>query len=120
MPSLSRLDMRVNNLTAGSIEVYNSSTPSRLEYLYLGPNNFEGKVIEPVSKFINLKVAAFPNVLKNFEKLETIALSDNRIEGKLPEWLWNLLMCRVLTRLSNCKCTVKYAVVMRDRIHRDR
>ncbi|XP_048625302.1 MATH domain and coiled-coil domain-containing protein At2g42470 [Brassica napus] len=30
------------------------------------------------------------------------------------------LMSRVLTRLSNCKCTVKYAVVIRDRIHRDR
>ncbi|KAF2568863.1 hypothetical protein F2Q68_00027852 [Brassica cretica] len=148
MPSLSRLDMRVNNLTAGSIEVYNSSTPSRLEYMYLGHNNFEGKVIGPISTFINLKVLElsylntsypvdlslfsslksllrldlsgniiypasldtnskiptnlemlllqdcgineFPNILKNLEKLEFIALNSNRIKGEIPEWLWNL------------------------------
>ncbi|CAF1866226.1 BnaC04g43240D [Brassica napus] len=84
MPSLSRLDMRVNNLTAGSIEVYNSSTPSRLEYLYLGHNNFKGKVIGPISTFNNLK---FPNILKKLEKLEFIALNSNRIKGEIPEWL---------------------------------
>nr|VDD14832.1 unnamed protein product [Brassica oleracea] len=53
MPFLSHLDLRVNDLT-GSIEFPNSSTPSRLEYLYLGNNHFEGKIIEPISKLINL------------------------------------------------------------------
>ncbi|CAN6843082.1 unnamed protein product [Brassica oleracea] len=38
----------------GSIEFPNSSTPSRLEYLYLGNNHFEGKIIDPISKLINL------------------------------------------------------------------
>ncbi|KAF2602200.1 hypothetical protein F2Q70_00028277 [Brassica cretica] len=83
MPFLSRLDMRVNNLTAGSIEVYNSSTPSRLEYLYLGHNNFEGKVIGPISTFINLKVlelsylnTSYPVDLSLFSSLRSLLRLD--------------------------------------------
>ncbi|CDY15361.1 BnaC04g42620D [Brassica napus] len=53
MPSLSILGLRENDLT-GSIEFPNSSTPSRLEKMYLGNNHFEGKIIEPSSKLINL------------------------------------------------------------------
>ncbi|KAG2308869.1 hypothetical protein Bca52824_028617 [Brassica carinata] len=147
MPSLSILNLHGNHLTC-SIEFPNSSTPSRLEYLHLGQNHFEGKIIEPISKLINLKVldlsflntsypidvscfsslkslmqldlsgnsispaslhtnsdiptnlkilllqgcriSEFPNILKNLEKLEIIAFSDNRIKGKIPEWLWKL------------------------------
>ncbi|KAJ4916527.1 receptor like protein 24 [Raphanus sativus] len=56
MPFLSNLDLRVNDLI-GSIDFpNNSSTPSRLEYLYLGHNHFEGNIIEPISKLINLKL----------------------------------------------------------------
>ncbi|CAN6834327.1 unnamed protein product, partial [Brassica oleracea] len=83
MPFLSILNLHGNHLTC-SIEVHNPSTPSRLEYLHLGYNHFEGKIIEPISKLINLK---FPNILKKLEKLEFIALSINRIKGKIPEWL---------------------------------
>ncbi|XP_033145495.1 receptor like protein 24 [Brassica rapa] len=53
MPSLSILGLRENDLT-GSIEFPNSSTPSRLEFLYLGNNHFAGKIIEPISNLINL------------------------------------------------------------------
>ncbi|CAN6834169.1 unnamed protein product [Brassica oleracea] len=53
MPSLSILGLRENDLT-GSIEFPNSSIPSRLEKMYLGNNHFEGKIIEPSSKLINL------------------------------------------------------------------
>ncbi|KAF3556936.1 hypothetical protein F2Q69_00017109 [Brassica cretica] len=53
MPSLSILGLRENDLT-GSIEFPNSSTPSRLEKMYLGNNHFEGKIIEPISNLINL------------------------------------------------------------------
>ncbi|CAN7060456.1 unnamed protein product, partial [Brassica rapa subsp. trilocularis] len=144
MPFLSIIDLRRNDLT-GSLKFPNSS---RLESLYLGNNHFEGKIIEPISKLISLKVlelsflntsypidislfsplkslllldlsgnsispdslgsksdiptnlenlwltgcsiSEFPNVVKNLERLEFIGLSDNRIKGKVPEWLWNL------------------------------
>uniref|UniRef100_M4DZ03 Disease resistance R13L4/SHOC-2-like LRR domain-containing protein n=1 Tax=Brassica campestris TaxID=3711 RepID=M4DZ03_BRACM len=147
MPFLSILDLRENDLI-GSIEFPNCSTPSRLEKLYLGHNHFEGKIIEPISKLISVKIldlsflntsypidvslfsslksllhldlsgnsispaslgskseipksleilflefcgiSEFPNILKKLEKLEFIALGNNRIKGKVPEWLWNL------------------------------
>ncbi|CAN7137492.1 unnamed protein product [Brassica rapa subsp. narinosa] len=54
MPFLSNLILIGNDLT-GSIEFDNSTTPSKLEYLYLGHNYFEGNIIEPISKLINLK-----------------------------------------------------------------
>ncbi|KAF3576128.1 hypothetical protein DY000_02034995 [Brassica cretica] len=54
MPFLSSLDLSGNDLT-GSIKFPNYSTPSRLEYLSLGHNHFEGKIIEPISKLINLE-----------------------------------------------------------------
>ncbi|CAF2288373.1 unnamed protein product [Brassica napus] len=53
MPFLSILDLSDNDFI-GSIEFPNSSTPSRLEELYLGQNHFEGKIIDPILKLINL------------------------------------------------------------------
>ncbi|KAH0886673.1 hypothetical protein HID58_062769 [Brassica napus] len=90
MPSLSRLDMRVNNLTAGSIEVYNSSTPSRLEYLYLGHNNFKGKVIGPISTFNNLKILVMgKNCFEGAIPILPVSInifdaSGNRFTGSIP------------------------------------
>ncbi|KAL9829991.1 putative leucine-rich repeat domain superfamily [Arabidopsis thaliana] len=136
-----------NNLN-GSIEVPNSSSSSRLESLHLGENHFEGKIIEPISKLINLKeldlsflntsypidlslfsslkslllldlsgdwisqaglssdsyisstlealymkqcnISDFPNILKSLPNLESIDVSNNRVSGKIPEWLWSL------------------------------
>ncbi|KAF8108775.1 hypothetical protein N665_0104s0090 [Sinapis alba] len=62
MPFLSILDLGINDLT-GSIEFPNSPTPSKLEYINFGHNHFEGKIIEPISKLINLKHLdlSFPN-----------------------------------------------------------
>uniref|UniRef100_M4DYZ9 non-specific serine/threonine protein kinase n=1 Tax=Brassica campestris TaxID=3711 RepID=M4DYZ9_BRACM len=88
MPSLLVLKLRGNNLT-GSIKFPNSSTPSRLEYLYLGKNPFEGKIIEPISKLINLKLldlsllnTSYPIDLNLFSSLESLLhldLSGNSI-----------------------------------------
>ncbi|KAL1192283.1 Receptor like protein 23 [Cardamine amara subsp. amara] len=147
MPFLTRLDLNENHLT-GSIEVPDSSYSSRLERLLLGHNHFEGKILEPISKLINLKmlnlsflntsypidisllsslkslssldlsgnslspaslssnsgilltlrilflnncnITKFPTILKTLEKLEEISFSNNRIKGKIPEWLWSL------------------------------
>ncbi|CDY19157.1 BnaA04g18970D [Brassica napus] len=132
MPFLSRLNLRGNDLT-GSIEVHDSCTPSRLEKMYLGKNHFEGKIIEPISKLINLThldlsflntsypidlslfsslkslsyldlsdcgISEFPNILKNLEKLELIALGNNRIKGKIPD---NRFTGRIPLSICNCR-----------------
>ncbi|EOA28632.1 hypothetical protein CARUB_v10024853mg [Capsella rubella] len=35
-------------------------------------------------------ISEFPNILRTLKKLEYIHLSDNRIKGKIPGWLWSL------------------------------
>ncbi|CAN6833346.1 unnamed protein product [Brassica oleracea] len=54
MPSLFYLNVNDNHLT-GPHEVPDSSTSSSLEFLNLGKNQFEGKILEPILKLINLK-----------------------------------------------------------------
>ncbi|XP_020885124.1 receptor-like protein 12 [Arabidopsis lyrata subsp. lyrata] len=157
-PYLFYLDLRENNLT-GSIEVPNSFTSFRLEYMYLGFNHFEGNIIEPVSKLTNLThldlsylntshpidlklfsslkslvhldlsgnsislaslssdsyiplnmammflkhcgLKEFPNIFKTLQKLEAIDVSNNRIDGKIPEWLWSLPLLHLVNILNN-------------------
>ncbi|XP_019100794.1 PREDICTED: probable leucine-rich repeat receptor-like protein kinase At1g35710 [Camelina sativa] len=150
LPILSTLDLRENHLSH-YIEVSNSSiSSSSLENLHLGNNQFEGKILESISKLTNLKlldlsfqnaryryqidlnllsslkslvkldfsgssisqaslslesyipltleylsladcdISEFPNILKNLERLKHIDVSDNRIQGKIPKWLWSL------------------------------
>ncbi|CAH2059768.1 unnamed protein product [Thlaspi arvense] len=55
LPFLKVLYLDVNQFS-GSIEHPNSSSSSRLERLKLGYNEFERKILEPISKFITLKV----------------------------------------------------------------
>ncbi|KAJ4903216.1 receptor like protein 41 [Raphanus sativus] len=82
MPSLSILHLRRNDFT-GSIESPNSSTPSRLEEMYLGHNHFEGKIIEPISNLINLKIldlsslnTSYPIDASLFSSLKDLLLLD--------------------------------------------
>ncbi|XP_018483780.1 receptor like protein 23 [Raphanus sativus] len=82
LPYFSYLDLRVNNLI-GSIEFpNNSSTPSRLEQMRLGYNHLEGKIIEPISKLINLKYL-------ELSFLNTSSPVDLRIFSPLKS-LWSL------------------------------
>ncbi|KAF8096085.1 hypothetical protein N665_0318s0033 [Sinapis alba] len=83
LPFLSVIDLRENNLT-GLIEVPNSSfSSSRLELLFLGHNQFEGKVLEPISKLINLKEldlslldTRYPIDLNIFSSLKSLVYLD--------------------------------------------
>ncbi|EOA33018.1 hypothetical protein CARUB_v10016349mg [Capsella rubella] len=82
MPLLSYIDLSRNKLN-GSIEVPNSSSPLRLESLYLGENQFEGNILEPISKLINLKEldlsflkTSYPIDLRLFSSLKSLLLLD--------------------------------------------
>ncbi|EOA29864.1 hypothetical protein CARUB_v10012961mg [Capsella rubella] len=82
MPLLSYIDLSRNKLN-GSIEVPNSSLPLRLESLYLGENQFEGNILEPISKLINLKEldlsflkTSYPIDLRLFSSLKSLLLLD--------------------------------------------
>ncbi|VVB08169.1 unnamed protein product [Arabis nemorensis] len=141
--------LRLRACLSGTLKsnIPNSSASSRLEFLYLGRNHLEGKIIKPISKLINLKyldlgslntsdpidlslfsslkslvyldlsgnsisptslssdshipltlevlclmecgIKEFPKILRTLPNLESIDLSGNRIDGKLPEWLWS-------------------------------
>ncbi|XP_024007683.1 receptor like protein 42 isoform X2 [Eutrema salsugineum] len=82
MPFLSYLELWRNDLS-GSIEVPNSSSSSRLKRLYLGHNHFEEKILEPISKLINLKEldvsflnTSYPIDLSMFSSLKSLLLLD--------------------------------------------
>ncbi|EOA32149.1 hypothetical protein CARUB_v10015400mg [Capsella rubella] len=82
MPFLSYIDLSRNNLN-GSIKVSNSSSSSRTEYLYIGENNFEERILEPISKLINLKdldisylKTSYPVDLRLFSSLKSLLLLD--------------------------------------------
>ncbi|KAG5404168.1 hypothetical protein IGI04_010287, partial [Brassica rapa subsp. trilocularis] len=158
LPFLSHLSLRKNHLN-GYIEVPNSSFSSRLVYLSLGENQFEGQILEPISNLINLEylelsslnisypidlsifsslkallilvisknrllpaslssgsdipvsleslvlsgcdILEFPRMLKTLENLHHIDISNNRIKGKVPEWLWKFPRLRVVSLVNN-------------------
>uniref|UniRef100_A0A0D3B4L1 Leucine-rich repeat-containing N-terminal plant-type domain-containing protein n=1 Tax=Brassica oleracea var. oleracea TaxID=109376 RepID=A0A0D3B4L1_BRAOL len=140
-----------------SFKVPNSSFSSRLVYLSLGENQFEGKILEPISNLINLEylelsslnisypidlnifsslkallilhisknrllplssdsdiplsleslvlsgcgIIEFPNMLKTLKNLHHIDISNNRIKGKVPEWLWKFPRLSIVNLVNN-------------------
>ncbi|XP_010509989.1 PREDICTED: receptor-like protein 12 [Camelina sativa] len=90
LPFLSCLILRGNNL-AGSVEVSSSPTSSRLEFMYLGVNHFEGKIIEPILKLTNLKYlelsflnTSYPidlNLVSSLKALRYLDFSGNLIHA---------------------------------------
>ncbi|KAJ4903451.1 receptor like protein 24 [Raphanus sativus] len=67
------LDLSGNSISPASLDA-NLDFPANMESLYLQ----------------SCGITEFPNILKNLEKLEFIALNSNKIKGKILEWLWNL------------------------------
>ncbi|KAJ4903455.1 receptor like protein 23 [Raphanus sativus] len=48
------------------------------------PKNLENLLLEGCG------ITEFPNIIKSLEKLNYIGLPENKIQGKVPEWFWNL------------------------------
>ncbi|XP_010413893.1 PREDICTED: receptor-like protein 12 [Camelina sativa] len=88
MPFLSDVDLRGNHFT-GSIEVPNSSFSSMLEHLLLGYNQFDGQILEPISKlitlidldlsFINISYPIDIRIFSSLKSLMQLDLSGNSI-----------------------------------------
>ncbi|KAJ0743221.1 putative leucine-rich repeat-containing, plant-type, leucine-rich repeat domain superfamily [Helianthus annuus] len=97
LQKLSILLLSLNNLS-GTIRT--EDFQDRLTTLDLSFNNFSIKtsdnttLVNRLPKFSTLKLAScnlvkFPN-LKNQSRLVTLDLSNNKIEGKIPTWIWEV------------------------------
>ncbi|KAL0863830.1 hypothetical protein Bca101_042948 [Brassica carinata] len=123
MPFLSHLDLKKNRLT-GTLEVPNSSSSSRLVYLSLGQNQFEGQILKPISKLINLNHldisslnTSYPIDLSIFSPLKSLLvlhLSRNRLSSAslnssdIPLSLESLVMQRCdITEFPNILKTLQ-------------
>ncbi|CAN6869379.1 unnamed protein product [Brassica oleracea var. botrytis] len=92
MPFLSTLHLSNNHLT-DSLETMNCSSSSKLETIYLSNNYLSGRILEPLSKFTNLKelYLSFQNTTGainffslGFKSLELLDLSGNAISRLNP------------------------------------
>ncbi|CAH2059681.1 unnamed protein product [Thlaspi arvense] len=91
MPFLSHLNLKENHLT-GPIEVPNSSSStSRLVYLSLGNNKFEGQILKPISKLIHLEYLelsslniSYPIDLSIFSSLKALLILDISKNRSIP------------------------------------
>ncbi|RVW95067.1 Receptor like protein 42 [Vitis vinifera] len=77
---------------------------TQLTALDLGGNNLEGNRLSllsytrtnatlPTFKFLALEscnLTEFPDFLQNQDELEVLSLSDNKIHGPIPQWMWNI------------------------------
>ncbi|ESQ51921.1 hypothetical protein EUTSA_v10016279mg [Eutrema salsugineum] len=49
----------------------------------------------------NCNISEFPKFLKTLQNLERLELSNNRIKGKVPEWLWSLPRLSIVSLSNN-------------------
>ncbi|KAM3752676.1 hypothetical protein ACB098_03G037200 [Castanea mollissima] len=83
MVSLSDLYLDQNQLD-GPLNFENVS--SNLKSLELGGN----KLIELFPSLSSCNLHEFPDFLKDQNELAVLDLSNNKIEGKVPKWFWNV------------------------------
>ncbi|KAJ4891513.1 receptor like protein 26 [Raphanus sativus] len=46
-------------------------------------------------------ITEFPNIFKTLQKLQHVDISSNRIQGKIPEWLWKLPHLSLVNLVNN-------------------
>ncbi|XP_024021943.1 receptor-like protein Cf-9 homolog [Morus notabilis] len=74
LKKLKRLSLSFNSLSVDSINSITYVLPNTLWLLELSSCNITG----------------FPHSLRSLENLEYLDLSNNRIDGSVPQWLWNV------------------------------
>ncbi|KAG7572187.1 Leucine-rich repeat [Arabidopsis suecica] len=84
LKSLVHLDLSGNSISLASLSS-DSYIPLNMAMMFL--------------KHCGLK--EFPNIFKTLQKLEAIDVSNNRIDGKIPEWLWSLPLLHLVNILNN-------------------
>ncbi|KAG2275318.1 hypothetical protein Bca52824_057873 [Brassica carinata] len=117
MPFLSTLHLSNNHLT-DSLETMNCSSSSKLETIYLSNNYLSGRILEPLSKFTNLKelYLSFQNTtgainffslgFKSLElnpgspNLKELVLNNCNIE-EFPTFMKNLTKLVILRTVNN-------------------
>ena len=52
-------------------------------------------------KLVSCKLRAFPDFLRNQSKLTSLDLSNNQIQGKIPNWIWELRFLSYLNLSNN-------------------
>ncbi|KAL5735776.1 hypothetical protein ACOSP7_030232 [Xanthoceras sorbifolium] len=92
------LDLSSNNFS-GTIDLYRFGQLKKLEHLYLSHNSLSlNNTIKANSSFPPLiglglsscNVNEFPEVLLAAESIEMLDLSDNKIHGHIPNWLFHI------------------------------
>ncbi|KAI5663317.1 hypothetical protein M9H77_22640 [Catharanthus roseus] len=98
LQSLTYLDLSFNNFS-GPVELNNFQGLKNLSFLDLSHNNLSvfpgnGNFSQLPSGINQLKLAScslrvFPN-LRNHQRLSDLDLSNNQIQGKIPNWIWKV------------------------------
>ncbi|CDY26197.1 BnaA06g12200D [Brassica napus] len=97
-----------NNLS----EFGNTSSSSKLEWLNLASNNFNGPIPESISGFLKLGVldlsnnsflGPIPGSMSQLVSLRVLDLSYNKLEGQVPNVSRNQLSGKLPKSLINCK-----------------
>ncbi|XP_030477669.2 receptor-like protein 7 [Cannabis sativa] len=119
------LDLSYNNLD-GVVELSKFSMSSNLETLQLSfnnfivhSNNFSNNNPFPLLEFLSLascNISAFPHFLKSMKNLQSLQLSHNKIQGRIPEWLWNDLNIshNFLTHVEQVPCKYLQSLDLRS------
>ncbi|EOA28969.1 hypothetical protein CARUB_v10025221mg [Capsella rubella] len=84
LKSLLVIDLRENRLLPASLSS-DSDILLSLDSLYL----------------VQCDIIEFPNILKTFQNLKLLDISNNLIKGKVPEWLWKLPRLSIVNLVNN-------------------
>ncbi|KAL9300659.1 Receptor-like protein 20 [Arabidopsis thaliana] len=104
LTKLTVLDLSHNHFS-GTLKPNNSLFElHHLRYLNLEVNNFSSSLPSEFGYLNNLQhcgLKELPNIFKTLKKMEAIDVSNNRINGKIPEWLWSLPLLHLVNILNN-------------------
>ncbi|XP_059650381.1 probable LRR receptor-like serine/threonine-protein kinase At4g36180 [Cornus florida] len=98
IPSLTQIDLSFNKFDGQVDEISNASS-SLLEILNLRNNNLQGSFpcLSLSSEGLLNLLKSFPD-LKNQSLLIELDLSDNQLEGEIPNWIWEVSNGGLLVR----------------------